>query len=120
AEELKSSIGAPMPEERESSEEEESALISSIRGTVERMTGADLGEDTLEASASKAMRNVLTNLVGEIRRSIQFFENQSGGATVQKIYIGGGSSRLPNLGRFLSSELELDVEIMDPLRGISV
>lgn len=120
AEELKQTLGAPAPEEKEGGDEEESTLISSIRGTVERMTGDDLGEDTLDASASKAIRNVLTNLVGEIRRSVQFFENQSAGNTVQKLYLGGGTSRMPNIGPYLSGELDMPVEILDPLRGVSV
>ncbi len=120
AEELKMALGAPMPEEKESDEEAESSLISSIRGTVERMTGSDFGEDSVDAAAHKAMRNVLTNLVGEIRRSIQFFENQSGGATIQRVYLGGGSSRMNNLTKYLGAELELDVQLFDPLRDVAV
>lgn len=120
AEELKMALGAPQPDEKESTEEEESSLISSIRGTVERMTGSDLGDDSQDSVAAKAIKNVLTNLVGEIRRSIQFFENQSGGATVQKVYLGGGSSKMPHLTKYLSGELEADVEVLDPLRGIAI
>lgn len=118
AEELKLAVGAPLPEEKEPTEEEESSLISSIRGTVERMTGSE-ADDGTDLGAQKAVRNVLMNLVGEIRRSIQFFENQAGGATVQKVVVGGGSSRLPNLAQFLTNELEVPVEIFDPVSGLS-
>lgn len=120
AEQLKQTIGAPVTEETEGTDEEESSLISSIRGTVERMTGSDFADDSAEAAAQKAMRNVLTNLVGEVRRSIQFFENQSGGATVQRLYLGGGSARMPKFPGWLSKELELPVDILDPLKGVSV
>ena len=119
AEESKITSGAPMPDDEEAPEEEESSLISSIRGTVERMTGAEAAEEG-DASASKAVRNVLLNLVGEVRRSIQFFENQAGGATVQKIIMGGGTSRMNNLDRFLQMELEVPVETLDPLRNIKM
>ncbi|MBX3730153.1 MAG: type IV pilus assembly protein PilM [Candidatus Sumerlaeia bacterium] len=120
AEELKRALGAPMPDEREPTEEEESSLISSIRGTVQRMTGSDIDDEGLDSGTQKAIRNVLTNLMGEIRRSVQFFENQSGGATVQKLILGGGTSRMPNLAPYLSSELETPVEVFDPLRGLSL
>ncbi|MCB2153983.1 type IV pilus assembly protein PilM [bacterium] len=120
AEEMKQAIGAPMPENAEATEEEESSLISSIRGTVERITGSDLGDETLEASVNKATRNVLMNLVGEIRRSVQFFENQAGGHTVSRLILGGGTSRMPHLPQFLSSELEMEVELFDPLRNFQV
>ncbi len=120
AELAKHAMAAPVAESGDGTEEEESSLISSIRGTVERMTGSDFAEDSGDAGAQKAVRNVLSNLVGEVRRSIQFFENQSGGATVQRVYLGGGTSRMNKLPEWLSSELELPVELLDPLRGFSV
>lgn len=118
AEEIKFLLGAPMPDERESTEEEESSLISSIRGTVERMTGTDMVDESLDANATKAIKNVMTNLSGEIRRSIQFFENQSGGTTVSKVILGGGTSRMNNITTYLSRELELEVQLFDPMRSI--
>ncbi|MGF1572498.1 MAG: type IV pilus assembly protein PilM [Sumerlaeia bacterium] len=118
AEEVKFLLGAPMPDERESTEEEESSLISSIRGTVERMTGTDMVDESLDANASKAIKNVMTNLSGEIRRSIQFFENQSGGTVVSKVILGGGTSRMNNITTYLSRELELEVQLFDPMRSI--
>lgn len=120
AEQLKQSMGAPVVEETEGTDEEESSLISSIRGTVERMTGSDFADDSAEAAAQKAMRNVLTNLVGEVRRSIQFFENQGGGATVQRLYLGGGTARMPKLSGWLGKELELPVDILDPLKNVTI
>jgi len=120
ADDLKMALGAPVSDAKDDGEEEESTLISSIRGTVERMTGSDLGDDSLDANATKAIRNILMNLVGEIRRSVQFFENQGGGATVQRVVLGGGTSRMPKLAQFLTSELDLSVEVMDPLRGVSI
>ncbi len=120
AEQAKHSLSAPIADDVEGTDEEESSLISSIRGTVERMTGSDFADDSAEAGAQKAVRNVLTNLVGEVRRSIQFFENQGGGATVQRVYLGGGTARMARLPEWLSAELELPVELLDPLRGFSI
>lgn len=118
-EELKFAVGATTPsyDDEESSETE---LISTIRGTVERLTGSELGDDSPEGAASKAIQNTLTQLVSEVRRSIQFFEGQAGGTTVQKVIVGGGSSRLRFLTEYLQGELDVTVELLDPLKNIAV
>jgi len=120
AERLKRAVGLAPPEKEDDTEGGENELISTIRGTVQRITGSDLGDDSPEATASKAIQNVVNQMVSEIRRSIQFFEGQSGGTTVQRVVIGGGSSTLKNLPQFLSSELDISTEVFDPLRSITV
>lgn len=118
-EELKVAVGAASVE-ADDDELGDSELISTIRGTVERITGSELGDDTPETTASRAIQGVLTQLVSEIRRSVQFFEGQAGGTTVQRIVVGGGSSRLRNLAQYLQGELDIPVELFDPLRNISI
>lgn len=121
AERLKIQEGAPEAADEGGGEPaEETSLLDTIRGTVERITGEDLGDDSPEAVAGKVIRNTLNNLVGEIRRSIQFFENQASGRQVQKVVIGGGTSQLHNMDSYLSRELNLPVEVIDPLRRIAV
>lgn len=119
AEEMKIAVGAQKPAAEET-EEGGTELISTIRGAVERITGSDLGEDTPEATAGKAIHSSLSQLVSEVRRSIQFFEGQSGGLTVQRLIIGGGTARMNNLPSFLQSELDVSVEKFDPTRGLTI
>lgn len=121
AEEIKIAEGAPVAsEEAEGEGPSETGLLDTIRGTVEKITGEEMEEDSKEAIAAKVVKNSLTNLVSEIRRSIQFFENQANGRVVQSIVLGGGTSKLRNIDKFFVSELNLPVEIIDPLRRISV
>jgi type IV pilus assembly protein PilM len=121
AEEAKVREGAPeSAEEAAAGPSEEMSLLETIRGTVEKITGEDLGDESPEAVAGRVIRSTLNSLVGEIRRSIQFFENQPNGHPVQRIIIGGGTSQMRSLDRFLSRELNLPVEIIDPLRRIKV
>ncbi len=119
AEQIKYAVGALAPS-LDDEETGENELISTIRGTVERITGSDLGDDSPESTAARASQNILQQLVNEIRRSIQFFEQQSGGQMIQRVIVGGGSARLKNLPQYLQSELDLSVELFDPLRNISV
>lgn len=120
AEEIKATVGTSSPEVEDDLGGEETELISSIRGAVQRITGSDLGDDSPDSMATKAIQNTLSQLISEVRRSIQFFESQSAGATVQRVIVGGGSSKLKNLTSFLQSELDLTVEVFDPLRSISI
>ena len=122
AEELKVREGAPAlaMDEGDTDGVAESSLLDTIRGTVERITGEELGEDSPEIVASNVLRGTLGNLTNEVRRSIQFFENQPNGKPVQRVAIGGGSANLKNLDQYLARELALSVEIVDPLRSISV
>lgn len=122
AEELKIKEGAPAPapEEVEPDELGDSNLLDTIRGTVERITGEDLAEDSPEYATSQVIRSVLMNIVIEVKRSMQFFENQPNGRPVERVAVGGGSACMKNLDRFLSQELGLPVEIIDPLRNIGV
>ncbi len=120
AESLKISEGAPAVQDKASSEKGESGILATIRGNVEKITGEDLGDDSHEMVAQKIIRNNLQNLLGEISRSIQFFENQASGRTVSRVVLGGGTSRMKNIVPFFSKELGLPVELINPLRRVTV
>lgn len=120
AEELKIREGAPMgqTEDVDADFDGESSLLDTIRGTVEKITGEDLAEDSPEFVTANVVKSTLGNLTNEIRRSIQFFENQPNGKPVQRVVIGGGSACLKNLDVYLSQELGLPVEVLNTLRNV--
>jgi type IV pilus assembly protein PilM len=121
AEELKVREGAPImrQDEVDADFDAESSLLDTIRGTVEKITGEDLAEDSPEFVAANVIKATLGNLTNEIRRSMQFFENQPNGKPIQRVAIGGGSANMKNLDQYFSRELGLPVEVIDPLRNIS-
>ncbi|HNY26450.1 MAG TPA: type IV pilus assembly protein PilM [Candidatus Sumerlaeota bacterium] len=101
----------------------DSELMQTIRSTVQAMTGEADSEVSQEAQVERAIRNTLNNLVGEIRRSIHYYENhenQPRGHSVSRLCIGGGSANLTGLPEHLQRELGLPVEIVDPLKDIPV
>lgn len=120
AEELKLKEGAPLvqAEEMDTDFVSESSLLDTIRGTVEKITGEDLTDNSPEFVAANVVKTTLGNLTAEIRRSIQFFENQPNGKPIQRVIIGGGSANLRNLDQYLGRELGLPVEVVDPVRSI--
>jgi type IV pilus assembly protein PilM len=106
----------------------DSDVMDTIRSTVEAMTGGPLEdaqenpepEPLVEAPETRVVHNTLNNLIGEIRRSIQFFENQSRGLKVGRLVLGGGSASLRGIDAYIQGELNLPVEIIDPLLRIPI
>jgi len=102
AEELKKAQGAI-------SMDEEDMGLSSI---------ADKDDRVLRMS--DAMTPVLNKLLGEVRRSFDYFETQSRKKTVERIVLSGGTARLKNLNRFLANKLGIPVEHLAPFRNIEI
>ncbi len=120
AEELKIKEGAPTEAAQEADQDlvSGSSLLDTIRGTVEKITGEELNQDSPEFVAGSVIKQTLGQLTNEIKRSIQFYENQGNGRQVQRVVIGGGTANLKNLDTYLCQELKLQVEVLDPLRNI--
>lgn len=120
AENLKLAHGANAPADpnKETTKTFSGSLMDTIRGTVEEMTGNKVDEGNKEVVIAKAVGGVLHDLISEVRRSIEFFENQVRGLNVARIVLGGGSSVMENLKENFEHDLSLPVEIIDPLRRI--
>ena len=56
----------------------------------------------------------------EVRRSLEFFESQYRGLAVGRLVLGGGSAQLRHLPESLEAELQLPVELIDPLRRVRI
>ena len=106
-------------EEPETAGPSDSAFLATIRGTVERMAGDSMQDPSPENQAAQATREVVNSLVLEIRRSLQFYENQQRSRPISRVIIGGGGARLTNLLPFIETELGISVEPFDPLLRIT-
>lgn len=108
----------PASAEQETTQNFSGSLVDTIRGTVEEMSGAEGDGENPEEVVGKAVDGVLADLTTEVRRSVEFFENQVRGLTVSRIVLGGGTSIMDNLKEHFEHELSLPCEIIDPLRRI--
>lgn len=77
-----------------------------------------MSEDS--AGLIETIKPSLDNLVREVRRSLTFYENQTKIKGFSKIFLTGGSAPLKGLDGYLSTELGLPVEILNPFRKINV
>lgn len=58
-------------------------------------------------------------IVTEIQNITQTFEEREG-TRIEKVVLGGGSSRMPGLKEYLEKSLAKEVEILDPFRSLFV
>jgi type IV pilus assembly protein PilM len=58
----------------------------------------------------------------EVKKTFDFYRAsvQEGEATIQKILLAGGGSKLPGLADYLSHKFEIPVEVFDPFKQIEV
>jgi type IV pilus assembly protein PilM len=66
------------------------------------------------------LKEPLKQLTYEIRRSLSYYENRTGGKDFHKLYLAGGGSRLPNFASHLQSTLGVSVEELNPFKGAEV
>jgi type IV pilus assembly protein PilM len=66
-----------------------------------------------------SVESVLTNLAAELRTSFDYYESQNT-FNVIKIFLSGGTSRIPGLKEMLAGSLGIEVETWDPFKQIKI
>lgn len=75
------------------------------------LSGSSLYKDKLaEKEALAMLRPTLERLTQEIKRSLLYYESQFQGEKIKKILVGGLAAGIPNLDRFLTQDLSLDIQ----------
>ncbi|MDY6862110.1 MAG: type IV pilus assembly protein PilM [Thermodesulfobacteriota bacterium] len=74
-------------------------------------------EETLDLDIIKA---VLNKLLLEIRQSLLFYDNKTGGRGFKEIILTGGGANLPGLSSFLSENLSIPITYFNPLEYVQI
>ena len=98
---------------------EEAEQLKIERGYV-ALGGVTEDADEITDRVSKVIRTVLTRLHAEISRSINFYRSQQGGAAPSRLFLTGGTGRLPQLDQFFMESLQVDVEYLNPFTAVRV
>ncbi len=76
-------------------------------------------DGSTEAEVFRAISGVLVDLANELRMSLDYYTNRYA-KTPDRVYLCGGTARMPNLDVFLSQELGVPVEVADPVKNLPV
>src|SRR6202030_3106739 len=71
-----------------------------------------------EDAKQPILQQVTEIIVLEIQKTFDFFRASAAGEHIEKIYLAGGSSRVPGLVEALRQEFSLPVEILNPFQRI--
>jgi len=80
---------------------------------------ATLAQDDQDSlQISNTIVTVMKDLVSELQRSIDFYLSQHPDRQVNRILLSGGCANINGITRYLSQELNMNVEIFDPFEGL--
>lgn len=67
-----------------------------------------------------AMRPVFGDLIGDVQKSLQFYENQNRGVKLKDVVGLGSTLKIPGLRKFIGMQLNLEVERLDHFEKLAV
>lgn len=69
---------------------------------------------------TEVVQQAIDQLVLELRRSLEFYQNRYRQLKVDKLYLSGGTAQMQGLATYLAEGLELPVETLNPLLKLEV
>lgn len=80
-----------------------------------------LDERQLEGKVRAALMPVLSSVVAEMRKTVQYYQSEwTGGLPVKRIVVSGGGAYLPHLVNSLAKVLSLEVSIANPFDTVKL
>lgn len=70
--------------------------------------------------AERVMSSVNDIVANEIRQSLDFYHSSFSSAHISKIYLSGGTAKVPSLARTIEMRTQITVDTMDPFRNIKI
>jgi type IV pilus assembly protein PilM len=68
----------------------------------------------------RVMSSVAEQVAGEIQRSLDFYAGTAADANFTRVYISGGTAKIPALFKTIETRVGVPVEIMNPFKNIEI
>ncbi len=82
--------------------------------------GGTAGDEVVPQEVDEILRQQAEVMAGEFQRSFDFYLATTSEGSIDKIYLSGGSARVPALRKAIEARARIPLEIMDPFRGVTV
>jgi type IV pilus assembly protein PilM len=66
----------------------------------------------------RVILSVSETLAGEIQRSLDFYAATAADSHISRIYLSGGTCKLPSLYKVIENKVGVPVEVMNPFRNV--
>jgi type IV pilus assembly protein PilM len=77
-------------------------------------------DSVVPQEVERVMTQVSETLSNEIQRSLDFFAATSADVQISKVYLSGGTAKVPALARTLEAKVGIPIEVMDPFKNVDV
>ena len=79
-----------------------------------------LSEKKLEGKVKDALSNVFKVVIDEIKKAIHYYQTEEQGEAPKSLILSGGTAGMPQALSVLTSLLEMEVEIGNPFKNVSM
>ncbi len=77
-------------------------------------------DSVVPQEVERVIASVSETLASEIQRSLDFYSATAADSHISKIYLSGGSAKLPSLYKVIENRVGVPVEILNPLRNVEI
>jgi len=84
--------------------------------------GGDLGEtdSVVPQDVERVIQGVAEQMAGEIQRSLDFYAATAADSHVSKVFLSGGTAKIPALFKIIENRVGVPVEIMNPFKSVEI
>jgi type IV pilus assembly protein PilM len=81
-------------------------------------SSATEADSVVPQEVERVIYSVSETLAGEIQRSLDFYAATAADSHISRIYLSGGTCKLPSLYKVIENKVGVPVEVMNPFRNI--
>jgi type IV pilus assembly protein PilM len=85
-----------------------------------KIGGQGESDAVLPQEVERVIQGVAEQMAGEIQRSLDFYSATASDQRISRLYLSGGTARLPALMKAIEARAGVPVEVMNPFRGIDI
>jgi type IV pilus assembly protein PilM len=85
-----------------------------------KVGGQGESDAVVPQEVERVIQGVADQMGGEIQRSLDFYASTAADGKVTKVYLSGGTARVPALFKVLEARANVPVEILNPFKSIEV
>jgi type IV pilus assembly protein PilM len=85
-----------------------------------KIGGQGDSDSVVPQEVERIIQTVADQIAGEIQRSIDFYATTSAGKPITRIYVSGGTARVPAVLRAIEQRAGVPVEVMNPFKEIDL
>ena len=96
------------------------AVATALSVTLEEAEQVKIQEPEKDLASARAIERVTRRVVGELSRSLMYYQTRPGGSQVDALYLCGGASVVPGLADAIAEVAGIEVSAWSPLDSVYV